>query len=334
MENKKEKKISIKSILELVIPLALSIIIFYSLYKDEDWSVLMNCIKGSKIGWLLLPVAIGLFSHFLRAIRWKMLIKASGMNAKLDNIFHSVMIGYFANFLFPRAGEVARCGVLKKSDGISFTTLIGTVITERLFDMIVTALIILITILLQYQYFASTLSTIDLGSKIMNMLPFIIIFVVIIASVGTFFYKKRNESKLYDKGRETLKKIGKGFASFKDVDNKVLFLTLSLLIFFCYFMMLYVSFWAFDVTKDLSISAGLVVYVMGALGIIAPVQGGIGAWHYLTITALSFYFIPETEAKAFALATHTVQTVIVYVGFGLLSYIIMSIKGHKGKIKD
>lgn len=331
MDNKENssKKVSIKSILELIIPLALSILIFYFIYKDEDWGELMGYIKESKIGWLLLPVAIGMLSHFIRAIRWKMLIKASGMDARLDNVFHSVMIGYFANFLFPRAGEVARCGVLKKSENISFTTLIGTVITERLFDMLVTALIIIATIILQYQYFASTLATIDLGSKLMSMLPFIVIFIAIIVCVGVFFYRKKNESKLYEKGRETLKKIGKGFASFKDVNNKTLFIILSLLIFFCYFMMLYVSFWAFDATKDLSISAGLVVYVMGALGIIAPVQGGIGAWHYLTITALSFYFIPETEAKAFALATHTVQTIIVYVGFGLLSYIIMSIKGHK-----
>lgn len=331
METEKEspKKYSFKSIAKLTIPLVLSVLIFYFIYRNEDWSELIGYIKDSEIGWLLLPVAIGMFSHFLRAIRWKMLIKASGMNAPLGNIFHSVMIGYFANFLFPRAGEVARCGVLKKSDGISFTTLIGTVITERLFDMLVTALIIVATIILQYQYFASTLATIDLGSKIMNMLPFIVIFTVIIVCVGVFFYKKRNESKLYDKGRETLKKIGTGFASFKDVSNKALFIALSLLIFFCYFMMLYVSFWAFDATKELSISAGLVVYVMGALGIIAPVQGGIGAWHYLTITALSFYFIPETEAKAFALATHTVQTIVVYVGFGLLSYLIMSIKGHR-----
>ena len=252
-EENKKRKVSIKSILELIIPLALSILIFYFIYKDEDWSELMGYIKESKIGWLLLPVAIGMFSHFLRAIRWKMLIKASGMNAKLDNIFHSVMIGYFANFLFPRAGEVARCGVLKKSDGISFTTLIGTVITERLFDMLVTALIIVATIILQYQYFASTLATIDLGSKIMNMLPFIVIFTVIIVCVGVFFYKKRNESKLYDKGRETLKKIGTGFASFKDVSNKALFIALSLLIFFCYFMMLS------DCASHLFFSAGKLV---------------------------------------------------------------------------
>ena len=95
--------------------------------------------------------------------------------------------------------------------------------------------------------------------------------------------------------------------------------------------MLHFSFWAFDFSKDITFSQGLVIYVMGALGIIAPVQGGIGAWHFMTIQALVFYLGEGiiSEAKAFALVVHSMQTIPVYIGCGLIAYILLPIVNKK-----
>ncbi len=247
----------------------------------------------------------------------------------LLNSFLAVLVGYFANFLLPRAGEVARCGVLKKYTGLSFTTVLGTVVTERIFDVIMTAIIMMLAFVLEFGMLSSLVEDANLPSKILSIFtnPFVIVIILILAVGFVFCFKLRNKSKLYAKGRESLRKFKVGMMSAKDVDNKFMFGLYTVLIFACYYLMLHFSFWAFDFTKDITVSQGLVIYVMGALGIIAPVQGGVGAWHFMTIQALVFYLGAsiEPEAKAFALVVHSVQTIVVYIGCGLLAYVLLPI---------
>lgn len=323
----------IKSILGFVIPLLLSVALLYYIYSGENWDEQIAYIKNANFFWLLLPVLVALLSNLFRALRWKMLIKASGMEVSLANSFLAVLVGYFANFLLPRAGEVARCGVLKKYSGLSFTTVLGTVVTERIFDVIMTAVIMMLAFVLEFGMLSSLVEDADLPSKLLSIItnPFVIAILFIFIVAFFVFLKFRNQSKLYAKGRESLRKFKLGMLSAKDVDNKWLFAFYTVGIFACYYMMLHFSFWAFDFTKEITFSQGLVIYVMGALGIIAPVQGGIGAWHFMTIQALVFYLGDgiASEAKAFALSVHSVQTILVYIGCGIIAYILLPIVNNK-----
>lgn len=323
----------IKSILGFVIPLLLSVALLYYIYSEENWDEQLAYIKNANFFWLLLPVLVALLSNFFRALRWKMLIKASGMEVSLTNSFLAVLVGYFANFVLPRAGEVAKCGVLKKYSGLSFTTALGTVVTERIFDVIMTAIILMLAFVLEFGMLSSLVEDADLPSKLLSIItnPFVIAILIIFTVTFLVFLKFRNQSKLYAKGKESLRKFKLGMLSAKDVDNKFLFAFYSVGIFACYYLMLHFSFWAFDFTKDISFSQGLVIYVMGALGIIAPVQGGIGAWHFMTIQALVFYLGDgiASEAKAFALSVHSVQTILVYIGCGIIAYILLPIVNKK-----
>lgn len=262
-----------------------------------------------------------------------MLIKAAGQEVSLANSFLAVTVGYFANTFLPRAGEVARCGVLKKYSGVSFTTVLGTVVTERIFDIIITAVLLLLAFVLEFGALAPYFESADFTSKLIGFVtnPFVLA-VLTIVFVGFFFiYKLRSRSKLYEKGRESLRKFKVGFISAKNVENKFLFGLYTVLIFACYYLMLHFSFWAFDFSKDITFSQSLMIYVAGSLGIIAPVQGGIGAWHYMTIQTMVFYlgetFLPE--CKAFALVVHSVQSMLVNIVFGLIAYLLLPVLNKK-----
>lgn len=323
----------LKSILGFVVPLLLSVALLYYIYSEENWDEQISYIKNANFFWLFLPIGVALVSNFFRALRWKMLIKASGMDVTVTNAFLAVLVGYFANFLLPRAGEVARCGVLKKYSNLSFTTVLGTVVTERIFDVIMTLIIMALAFVLEFGMLSSLVEDADLPSKLMTIItnPFVIVILLIFAVMLVLFFKLRNKSKLYAKGRESLLKFRSGMMSVKDVDNKFLFGLYTVLVFACYYLMLHFSFWAFDFTKEITFSQGLVIYVMGALGIIAPVQGGIGAWHFMTIQGLVFYLGDAimSEAKAFALIVHSVQTIPVYIGCGLIAYMLLPILNKK-----
>ena len=175
----------IKSILGFVIPLLLSVALLYYIYSEENWDEQLAYIKNANFFWLLLPVLVALLSNLFRALRWKMLIKASGMEVSLINSFLAVLVGYFANFVLPRAGEVAKCGMLKKYSGLSFTAVLGTVVTERIFDVIMTAIILTLAFVLEFGMLSSLVEDADLPSKLLSIItnPFVIVILIIFLAV-------------------------------------------------------------------------------------------------------------------------------------------------------
>ncbi len=323
----------LKKILSFLIPLLLSAALLFYIYSDENLDDQLEYIKNGNMFWLFLPVFISLLSNLFRALRWNMLIRAAGQEVSWLNSFLAVTVGYLANTLLPRAGEVARCGVLKKYSDVSFTTALGTVVTERIFDVIITLAILLLAFLLEFNALTPFFEDADFSSKLIAFItsPFFIASVLIVAVAFVIFYRFRNQSRLYEKGRESLRKFKVGFLSAKDIDNKFLFGVYTVLIFACYYFMLQVSFWAFDFSKDITYSQGLMIYVAGSLGIIAPVQGGIGAWHYMTIQSMVFYLGNSVmaETKAFALVVHTLQSILVSIVFGLIAYVLLPLVNKK-----
>ncbi|MBO7506799.1 MAG: flippase-like domain-containing protein [Paludibacteraceae bacterium] len=318
------KKDNIKTALKVIFSLGLGILIFWYVYKDWDIDTLMDNLRGVRIIWIIIPLFIALLSHFLRAVRWKMLIDPLGKKVNLWNVYGAVMAGYCINYAVPRAGEIARCGLVKKYEGVPFTELLGTLIVDRSVDIIVEGLVILLTIALQYSeimYLAKEYHLIEGAIGLLSN-PITWIIIVSLIALPLLFRKAIKNTKIYAKIKEMLTNVVNGLKSVQKLEHKGLFILYSILIFVCYYFMFYLCFFAFDFTEDLSMLCGLTAFVMGSLGIIAPVQGGLGAWHVLVIGTLSTYGVYEAQAGSFALMVHGSQTLML-ISVGILAMALM-----------
>ncbi len=311
--------------------LSLGILILWWLYKDQDPHELATIFKRDVgYGWIFLSLFLGLLSHISRTIRWQMLIEPVEKRPCLHNTFLAVMIGYLANLAIPRMGEISRCAVLSRYEKISFSLLIGTVVTERVLDLIMLILALFLTILLQYNVFMEVVSEKMNFSTLVSFVksPWLILSVILFIGLLFLFKKNIRESNLFLKLNSLWYKFKEGLYSFRYVRNKPLFFFHTLLIFILYFLMIYVCFFGFTFTRDLGPGAGLAVFVLGSFGMVAPVQGGIGPWHFMVISTLLFFGVNPGQAAAFALLVHGSLNGMIIVT-GLISILALPFLNKK-----
>jgi uncharacterized protein (TIRG00374 family) len=312
----------LQSFLKYSISLAIAIFLFWYLYKDVDFSEIMASFKKANLNWIYLSIALAMFSHLLRAWRWNMLLEPLGYKLKTSRTFLAVMVGYLANFVVPRMGEVSRCGVLKKTDGVSMSQGFGSVVTERVFDMICLIIIITLTLAIEFRrlndFFLNLfLDKADgLEKNFLTLLAIGITF--LIAGIVIFILLKRNQASLrknkyYNKVSAFLRQLVEGITSVSKLKSPALFWAATLGIWICYFFMTYVVFFSMEPTAHLGFSAGLILLVLGGIGMATPVQGGIGAFHYLVSAGLLLYGVAEKDGIIFAFVLHTTNSIAIMV---------------------
>lgn len=327
-------KQKVKKATKYLLFFAIGVFLFWYLYKDQDInrmkSILTNDVNYS---WIWLSVFLGVLSHISRAARWRYLIEPLGHKPRLSNTFFAVMIGYIMNLVVPRMGELSKCGVMSKYEKISFARLIGTMITERIFDLLVLGMVTILMVVTQFGHVLQFLNeNPDIREKVTNLAfsPILIAGLVIALILTIVLWKKIRKSNLFRKIETAASHFKEGILSVRYVKNKGAFMFHSLFIWLMYYLMLYVSFFAFDFTKDLSPLAGLTTFVMGSFGMVAPVQGGIGAWHFMTRESLALYGIPYENGIIFAFVAHTIMTLLVIV-LGLLSVVALPFFNNQKK---
>ncbi|MFV0591074.1 MAG: lysylphosphatidylglycerol synthase transmembrane domain-containing protein [Draconibacterium sp.] len=319
------KKIIVK-ILQFLAFFAAGAFIFWLIYKDQDIDHIKSVLKNDvKYSWVWLSLFLGLLSHISRTLRWGMMIEPVGHKPRFINTFLAVMVGYLMNMAFPRMGEVSRCGVLARYEKISFTKLIGTVVAERLVDMI--SLLILLGVVI-FAQFGKMLHFIEanpeIKEKLTNVIASPILIIVLIAAVVLFivFRKAFKHTVIFRKIMEIIKNFKEGFISIRNIKNKGWFFFHSAFIWLMYYLMLYVIFFAFDFTANLNPIAGLTTFVLASFGMVAPVQGGIGAWHFMAKEALSLYGVANENGIIFAFVAHSSMTLMIIV-IGIISLLIL-----------
>ena len=313
--------------------------LLWLVFRKLDIHLVVDQIVNANYYWILLSFCCAIFSHLARAARWNILINHLGNKTKLSTTFYAVMIGYFANMALPRLGEITRCGVLAKKDKVSFDSLFGTVVAERVFDMIVLFTMIFLVIVFQLKLVGGFVDKHIFSPLVSefstNITPIIIIGgLFVLAILLTIFFMKHflpktPELSLYMKAKEFFYGFFTGIKTIYKLKKKWLFLFYTFVIWLMYFMMTYLVFFSMEATSHLTIIDGITVLAIGSLGMVAPVPGGLGAYHFIVKAVLvELYFIPSAIAASWATLIHTSQGVLVLT-VGALSYFLIFLQKKK-----
>lgn len=302
--------------------LALGVALLWFSFRNIDLSQLWTDIISAKYSWMLLSLACLAISLFFRALRWNIQIEALGYKTRASSTYGAVLIAYLANCIFPRLGEVVRCSVLKRKENIPFDKTLGSVISERIIDLIVLFGLAFLVIVFQWKLLGSLVTSwmVPLINKLINnvLLGIIVILVGVVGIVFLIRIIKRN------------KKIASlwhgfidGIKSVVTMKKKWRFVLYTLGVWGFYVIMTWLPFYMLPETSHLGLVEAITLLGIATLGVVAPVPGGIGTYHFIAITLLSgFYGISEQVAGSFAAINHGSQ-MIFYLITGLLAYIVM-----------
>ncbi len=328
-----------KTILKYLLPLGLAGLLLWFAYKDMDFNQMWVDLKTTHFWAVFLTLITTVIAHFARAARWNMLFVPMGYKVSLKNSFLAVMSGYFANLIFPRAGEVTRCTVLFTSEKIPLQTSIGTVLAERGLDLIMLGLITLATLAVEFQSLSDFYTGIitKYGSQsgpTENGIPikWIVLGLVVGAGLLIFLFRRRlAQIPIIAKILNFAMGLVEGIFAVLKVKNPILFISYTILIWAGYYFTTYISLYMFDFTQDLGFKAALMLLVIGSFGMVAPVQGGVGAFHILVSSALiQLYDKNEALSKTAAAMMHGSQTIFTLI-LGGICFLFSVVLANKGK---
>jgi len=326
------KKTAIQA-LKFMAFLVLGLFLLYLAFRNINFSELRAELKEANYRWLILALIISAFGAISRARRWVLLIRSLGYKPGLVTTFHATMSGYLANMALPRMGEITRCVMLSRREKIPVDKLVGTVILERMVDLISLFVIMFAILIIGYDKIGSFFEDkvlVPMADKIMNLtgssliFPLFVTGVLLLIAVIIYYLRRMiTSSKIYLKIREFFIGVIHGFKSFSKLENKWEFLFHSVFIWVCYIMMTWVVVFVIPSTSHLNLFDGTVILVIGGFGMAAPVQSGLGAFHYMVSNGLLLiYHIPLEKGMAYALISHTSQLIFIAV-LGTISMIIL-----------
>ncbi len=311
-------------IIQFIVLLLIGAGLMYLAFAGKDLAKMMNDILNARYSWVILSLIFSMFAYTSRAMRWNMLIVPLGFKPRLFNTFWALLFGYFANLAIPRMGEVSRCGALSRTEKIPFERLLGTVIVERIIDVLTLAILIIVVAIMQLARLRELLMQVFShgmypahNSLIMVLQSYYFILLIVAPFFGLLFLYlflksgKKSGSKLVIKIFNLLNGMGEGLRSVLKMKNTWLFLLHTIFIWFMYFAVAYSCFFSIDATSGLGIEAGIFTLTVGGLGMTAPVQGGFGAYHILVSKGLTLFGISESDGLVLATIIHTSQTVLV-----------------------
>ena len=339
-------KKAISYLVKYGIPLIIGVGLMYFLYKNVDINSMMETLKTDVNYWWFIPVGIvSIFSHVFRALRWRLQLKAIDVKPSFSAVLNSIFGTYVVNLAFPRLGEVWRCGYIANRQKASVTQVMGSMVADRLSDTFTVLLLTLVTFLLAQSAFGKFFDAYpQMKESFLNVASDARIWAgtaLAIIAIGWLLVMK-TENAIIKKIQLMARNLWEGFASIGRMKGKWWFVLLTILIWGCYFLQLYLACQAFSFTINLSVLAVLVMFVLSSIGMGIPTNGGLGSWHVAIIFGLSLYgvgvFSPsnfDPRASAFAMLVWGFQTVLLIV-LGIYAFTSMTIDRNRiesGKTK-
>lgn len=314
----------VPSWLKTLVFAALGIGLLYFAFRGVDLHAVGQEMGRAKLYWFVVSIAVGYAAVISRGMRWKLVLDSMGYQTTSWRATHAIGIGYLINMVFPRAGEVARATALRRSDKVPVDVLLGTIIVERLIDLIMMAILLGITVLLTYPELQKLLaSTQSAPSGDEGGFPWLGVVGLLLGLALWFLRRRFFETALGQRVQAFLRGLSHGFTSILRLNNPWAYLGHTAFIWGAYFVMVYVCFFAMPATEHIDIEQGLFVMMAASLGVVVPVPGGVGAYHYLVAKALEVLSIPYVEGLAFATLVHASQALML-MSTGVIGFIGLS----------
>jgi uncharacterized protein (TIRG00374 family) len=319
----------LRTILQYIFFLGIGIFLVWWSVKDlkaEDRDHIRLALKRARY-WLIIPVfAILLLSHYIRAMRWRLLIEPLGYKPRRMNMFFAVLIGYLANQAVPRLGEVLKCTVLARYEKVPADKLIGTIILERLIDALTLLIIFAVTLAIQPGLYGQLMDTFFHSSK--DKEPggisgtIILLIVIGVAVIGIIIWMIAKKKTINDLGvaiKRIINRILQGIAAIRHLKKRALFIFYTVILWSLYLLGGYVGFYALQETEQYGIREAFTVLSAGSVGMIAT-PGGIGAYAYILQQTMMLYGLSYGIALAFGWLLWLSQTAVILLG-GLISFV-------------
>ncbi len=330
------------NILKYALLLAVSGALMVYAVRGQDLSRIGHYIRTANYFWLGLTMALSVLGYFSRAYRWQMQLTASRHKTAFWDVYHAMMVGYLANLVLPRMGEVIRCSVLRRSSRVPVEVSLGTVVTERVIDVLVLASLLAATLLLDFHTFWAFVTDKILAGRYdalaRNRTPLLWaaglggLLLALAAGALVRNLERLRQHRLFARAAVFAKGLLAGVFSIRRMERKGVFLAHTAFTWAVYFLMDYLAFFCFPETYGLGWRAGLAVLTFGAFGMAAPVAGGIGPFHLLVQSTLVAYGVSLEAGIAFALVVHGAQTLLVAVLGGISFVLSMVQAGRVGQL--
>lgn len=331
---------TISKIFKYCLSAALAFVLLYFSFRDVEWAEFWTSLKACRWEFVALSMAAGSFAFWLRGLRWRRLLQPIDDTISNVTTFNGVNIGNISNLVFPRIGELVRCGVITRrsayaEDGsgqkkATYEKVLGTVVLERSWELLVMLLLLAVVVVAGFErfggFFVEQILT-PMSEKLNFSIWWIAAILVAIAAAALYaLWRFRETNAFCSKVWGVFRGIIQGFVSCLKMKQKWLFFAYTGFIWIMYWLMAASTVWAAPFLEGLDIIDALFLSLVGGLGFAVPVPGGIGAFHFIISLTLSvIYGIPMEVGIIYATLSHTSQA-ITQILFGLGSYAYEAIK--------
>lgn len=341
ISGKNKSKSKIRGVLNYLLSLLLAALFLYIAFKGVDVDEVFKIVSQSSLIWIFIFIVVQLSAHYIRALRWKVIVHSVKPDASIKNLFGALMVGYGVNCVVPRLGEVTRAVLVGKWENLSRPSMFGTVILERVIDIIFLGIAVIIAI-----FFYSE-NLLHIFPWLQSSLYFTIIVIVLV--IFLFYLAIKHKEKFYNiivrffsrfseklahKIAHIFQMLGEGFGSLKGRKNYFYTFFLSALLMILYALGSYVGFFIVGLQElqPVSYQMGWLVMSISAIGIVIPTPGGTGSYHTLAKSTLVLVFgFGEAISLAYAFITHIIS--YFFAIFLALIIFFMLNKQHDNLIK-
>ncbi len=336
-----KSKIKSGSIVKYAVPLIISAGLCYLLFTGVDFGQMVSVIRTCcDFRWIALAMCVSIVSFVCRAFRWRIQLRALGIDAPLYALVYSIFGTYSVNLVFPRLGEVWRSGYIAGRQNVSFTVVLGSMMADRLADSLtVLALAVLVFLMASDVIMDYINSNMESYGAMVGFLTSPWLWGILAVTVATLWImiRRRTSVSWILRFKKIMRDLWNGFAVIVKMKGKAEWLIWTVGIWGCFGIQMYICFLAFPFTREVAVQYGaisvLVTFVLGSISMGVPSNGGIGPWQWAVIFALGIYGVGRSDAAAFANLVLGSQTLMLIV-LGIFTFCAIALDRKKQSKKN